>query len=393
MSKKVLLFVLKSINNVGEDILEETTRHLIQNVSENAIVSTGQLWPEPSFLKKKYRVDWYLGAIFFRIAIRFKGNLQYKIKNWAYRTKFYRYFKFCITNTDIVIYPVGMLKYSTQNFSYVFYLINQLAAKYNKPVLMSAMSPQTKDAGDWRYHQLVKAVNMPSVKMITTRDGEYGMEIIYSDYLKRKIHCEYVGDPALWIPETYKVKCPKYINSCTTCVGINVIRKGIFDDYNRSFTDKELCSIYVELIKLIEEKGWNWFVFCNGIESDWEALRELQRIIGFSEKHVMQQFSSAKDFVTKIAGFDAVFGARLHSCITSVSLGVPVVGFIWDNKIKYFAETMKIRQFFFEPKNMTASNIIQALEQAMKYKYDINNIAFYKNKTRESLRLFLEESF
>ena len=94
-----------------------------------------------------------------------------------------------------------------------------------------------------------------------------------------------------------------------------------------------------------------------------------------------------------VKGFDAVFGSRLHSCITAVSLGVPVVGFIWDNKLRYFAETMNRQSFFFEPKDMSADNIVNALELAMKSGYDFTTIDNLKEKTLSSIQKFLETKY
>ena len=90
-----------------------------------------------------------------------------------------------------------------------------------------------------------------------------------------------------------------------------------------------------------------------------------------------------------ISQYDAVFGARLHTCITSVSLSVPIVGFVWDDKIKYFSETMGIENFFFHPSDMTAEKVVKALDEAMSFQIDISNREKYKHKTMESIRTFL----
>ena len=227
--------------------------------------------------------------------------------------------------------------------------------------------------------------------MITTRDGQKGVDIIRKDYIRRDITCDYVGDPALWIPDCYGVEQKKKRKVMERPhVGINIIREGIFDDYNKSFTDERLFQLYVRLIELINAKGWRWSVYTNGMASDWLVLRKLQQHIGFSDEHITSQYTSAKDYVTKISEFDVVFGARLHACITSVAIGVPVVGFIWENKLKYFSETMGVSQFFFQPKDMTAERIINRMEEAMQFDFDFRNKERYKQKTKESFIKFIE---
>lgn len=104
----------------------------------------------------------------------------------------------------------------------------------------------------------------------------------------------------------------------------------------------------------------------------------------------MPTCEDGKAFVEMISNFEVVFGARLHACITSVAIGVPVVGFIWENKLKYFSETMGISQFFFQPKDMTAERIINRMEEAMQFDFDFRNKERYKQKTKESFIKFIE---
>lgn len=386
---KVLLIALESIDNIGEELLRASTEFLVRTSCEDAEISVAQLKPGRKLIPLRYKYDYLLGALVWRCLLWLKGNRSYRIKKLCYRVKYTRYFSSVIRQCDKVILPVGMIKYGTQDFSYVFYLINKIATRYKKPVLMSAMSPQSADNSDWRYYQLVEAVNMPAVKMLTTRDGESGVRILKSEYIRRKLLCDYVGDPALWIPEVYGLEKRNKVCDSIPHVGINIIRKGIFDDYNKSLTDDAMFNIYAQLIKLIEKRGWRWSVFTNGMKKDIAVLRELQAYLGFSESHVMPTCEDGKAFAGMISNFEVVFGARLHACITSVAVGTPVVGFIWEKKLKFFSETMKINQFFFLPSQMTAEKIVAKMEEALGYSYDFENRDRYKQKTKESIRHFL----
>lgn len=392
-NKTVLLFILDSINNIGDSLLGKTTEYLVKQSTIKTNIIHGQLIPNRSCVKGLYKIDWFIGSIIRLLSKLFRGNFEYKIKNIAYKIEFTRYYSNLIRKADKIILPVGMLKYSTQNFSYVFHLINRIASKYNKNVLMSAMSPQKRNESDWRYHQLVEAVNLPSVKIITSRDGQNGVNIIKSDYLRKEICCDYVGDPALWIPETFGIEINRQkTNIKRPIVGINIIRKGIFDDYNQAISDDDLYKLYVKLIKLIDDKGWDYKLFCNGMKSDFIVLHELQEKLGLSENHIVQNYLNGKEYAEMIANFDVVFGARLHSCITSVAVATPVVGFIWDEKLKYFSETMGISKFFFDPKTMSAEKIMNALKEVMDYEFDFTNKEKYKNKTSMYIRNFIENN-
>lgn len=391
-SPKILLFAIESIHNVGDEILRETTEFILRSsYADDIDIQVAQLKPTWKYINRKYKVYWYISAIIRKISGHLGLERFYKLRNLSYIIAYKKYYEDLIKNVDFVILSVGMLKYSTQDQSYLFHLICKLATKYGKPVLMSAMSPQNADTEDWRYHQLLEAVNMPSVKMITTRDGQQGVDIIRKEYLKREISCDYVGDPALWIPECYGIEQKKHRGAIEKpYVGINIIREGIFDDYNKSLKGEEMFQIYVQLIKLVDAKGWNWSVFTNGMASDWKMLKKLQQAIGFSDEYIVQLYTSTKDFVEIVSHFDVVFGARLHACITSVAIGVPVVGFIWENKLKYFSETMGISEFFINPKEMTAEKIVNKLEEAIQFDFDLENKNNYKQKTLDSIKTFIK---
>lgn len=397
MNKKtpnILLIALESINNVGDEMLRATTEHILRSsLPVKVKIEVAQLKPALTIKKKNNVIRWFVFAVIYKFLNKLHLKKCFILKNLFYTIAYKKYFEDRIKTVDYIILPVGMLKYSTQDFGYLFHMINKLATKYGKPVLMSAMSPQEANEKDWRYHQLVEAVNMPSVKMVTTRDGQKGVDIIRKDYLRRDITCDYVGDPALWIPECYGIEQRKNRGVIEKpYIGINIIREGIFDDYNKSFTDEKMFQLYVQLIELVNAKGWKWAVYTNGMASDWVVLRKLQQQIGFSDEHIIPQYTSAKDYVTKIAEFDAVFGARLHACITAVAIGVPIVGFIWENKLKYFSDTMGIAQFFFSPQDMTAEKIVNKMEEAMQFGFDFENRDRYKQKTIESFKKFIELS-
>ena len=389
MKETVLLFALENINNVGEELLRETTEFLIRSISSNVEIKKAQF--KPKNIQNKYKIAHRLSYYVRRIAKFFKGNYAYRILNLSYKIKYTQYFEDQIKQADRVITSVGMFKYSTQDFSYIYHLVAKICQKYHKPLMISAPSVEAYNPKDWRSKQLVKAANIPSVKMITTRDGKAGLDLLKNYYYKKnRFLYDCVGDPALWIPECYNIEKRNHTISSTPYIGINVIRKGIFDDYNKSFSDDELIQIYVELIKQIEEKGWKWAIYSNGMPQDIDVIEKLQSITNFSQDHILNQPQNAKEFAKMIMGFDAVFGARLHSCITSVSLGIPVVGFIWDDKIRYFSETANLQPFFFEPKDMSAKRIVDTLELAMKSEYDNKTIDNLKNKTQSSIHKFLE---
>lgn len=250
--KKIVVFSLESIKNTGDQMLGDTTEFLIKQLG-NYYIERKQLQPTFKQLGFCFCLEFLFANALKFIALKIPNrNICYKIYNVAYHIQFLRYYLQALKNADYVIYSVGMLKYSTQNVSYLYNLINRIANKKKIPVLMSAMSIEKPNPNDWRYRQLVSAVNLPCVKMITTRDGIHGLERLNQYYKKRlDIVTDYVGDPALWAPECYQIDKNKDSN----VIGIGLIRTGIYEDYDKGMTSEQLYSYYKELVTSLIRGG------------------------------------------------------------------------------------------------------------------------------------------
>lgn len=261
----------------------------------------------------------------------------------AYRILLAHYYRKCLANADAVIYAVGMFKFATQNLSFYFSMINREATRRGIPVMISAASVAEPDLSDERCHQLIACANEPSVAYITTRDGEEGVRLLKSDYVRREgIECAPVGDPGLWIPEVYSVSAPR----TSGIIGVNLPRFGLYRDYNGTVSDERLMSFYVELLHELTTRKENWVLFCNGMDADRRFGEALLARGNFSSERMLPVARNAEELVRQISGFSVVFAARLHACIVSHALGIPVIGLLWDNKLKYFQETMGLNWNF-----------------------------------------------
>ena len=108
MNRKILIFALESINNIGEELLRKSTEYLVRQISSDAEITIAQLKPNRNLVGRLYFVDYILGAILMRVALRFKGTLSYRIKKVAYIIEYDRYYSHLISKTDKIIMPIGM---------------------------------------------------------------------------------------------------------------------------------------------------------------------------------------------------------------------------------------------------------------------------------------------
>lgn len=382
---KIVIFSIENIQNIGEEFLGTTTQYLIEKIAD-VKVERKQLVLSARELIKRSPFSACMYVLLYSISKKcLRGKMAHRCTCIAYQLKLKKYYEDVLKNADAVVIAVGMLKYTTQNFSYIFELLNECATVNNIPVMMSAMSIQSGNRNDLRYHQLVRAVNFPSVKAITTRDGEIGCDILRRFYVQReKIAADYVGDPALWIPECYQVK-----KRPSELLGIGIIRKRIYKDYGTDFSEEQLMDFYIDLIEELQRRNMNWVMFCNGMPEDYEAGLELIERLNLPSEKLLPRPRNAEEFLNAICGFKAVFGARLHACIAAFALDIPVAGLLWNSKLECFSQTMKIRQFFSTVEELKGNIVVDKLEGAIKYSYDKALRDWYKMRTKKSIQDYL----
>lgn len=385
---RVVILSLDNIKNIGDELLGTTTRYLVKCTCSDAHITICQLMPNFGMLKRKY--PWVVCAVpLSRLALLAKGKLSFQLWRLTYYVKLKKYYSDILKDVDRIILPIGMLKFASQDFSYAFDMINRIATKRNIPVLMSAMSIAKPDEEDPRYHQLVKAVNQPCVKAITSRDGIQGVERLKRHYVRRSdLFVDFVGDPALWTVNAFG-----YGNLGVTKnkkIGVNLIRPEIFSSYKEEvFTSDQVTQMYREIIDELEGRGYDWYFYDNGMDVDHQYGLKLLAKFNIPKDKLLPQPKNADEYLRMISEFRAVFGARLHACITAVSLGIPVCGMLWDNKLKFFSETMGISEFFSSVSELKGTIIVDKIEKSITSNMDRENIENYKQKTLNSIKKFI----
>ena len=385
--KVVAVFSLENINNCGDELLGVITERMLQD--EGCLVKKYQFMPsKKALLKSSMFFLCLLSKFLYQFAFLFPKEIKYRILNISFVLYLKKYYQKRLVNVDYVICAIGMYKFTTQNFSYVFDILTKIADEQGVPVLINAASIEKASKKDWRFRQLVRVLNRSCVKMITTRDGIDGVEELKKNYvINNSLVFDYVGDPALWIPEYYQIPERK-----SEVIGIGLIRGEIYKDYGSNFSAQQLMDFYIELINYFENHRKPWVLFCNGMESDFEFGANILDKIGLPKSKLFPRPQNAQEFINMIQSFKVVFAARLHACITSFALDVPFVGLLWDNKLRMFAKTMKITDAFCEIEDLDAEIVSRKLDYAMTRSYDIENRNFYKQRTKKFIHRFLEDN-
>lgn len=391
--KKVAVVGLYSIPNMGDKILCEASQFLIQQTGADVEVVEVDVCPRYGRDYKglehlKYRVSRVakiIGDALFSYENGSKLRYLYEYATWWLRLS--RYYQRSFEGADAIVFAGGgFLKFRTQGLNYYVEMIVKIAEKHNIPVMMNGVGIEGYDENDIRCQNLKTVINLDVVKIITTRDD---LDILRNNYVtSAHIETAHVGDPALWIPECYNVT--RGVSNGT--VGINVIRGKIYQAYGNTVSHQQLLAFYRGLIAEAERRGREWVLFSNGMKSDQDFGVELLTSLGKNaENKLLPAPETSEELIEMVRAFDCILGARLHAMITAYSLDVPVVGLIWNEKIRMFANIIGKPQNFFEEDALNPLQVFDAIEASIGNEYDVSIRSELKDSTKRFVDSFMSQ--
>lgn len=390
--KKVAVVGLYAIKNAGDNILCEATQYLIKQKNPEIEIVEVDVNPRVKSYSGLELIPFWISKVLIKISgyifkyensSRFRYNYEY----FMWWLKINHKFKKQLRDVDAIVFAGGgFLKFRTQGLNYYVEQIMKIARKNNIPVMMNGVGIEGYSETDIRCQRLKQAINQDCFKVITTRDD---VETLKENYITNpNIKAARVGDPALWVPECYNLR--KNDNP-TPVIGVNVIRGKVYQAYGNTLSEFELLNFYKKLIQGIEDRGWDWVLFSNGMAADQKFGAMLLNSLGYRDRtKMMPNPKNSVDFLNQIRSFKLVFGARLHACITSYALDVPVIGLIWSEKLRIFADVIGKKKSFFEENELNIENILNAMEREMNSSYDKQIRDELRQLTRQYLDGFIE---
>lgn len=370
--KKVAVIGLYAIKNAGDNILCEATQYLIKQKNPEVQIVEVDVNPRIKSYKGLELIPFWISKVLIRISgsiFKYENSskFRYYYEYFMWWLKINRKFKTQLKDVDAIVFAGGgFLKFRTQGLNYYVEQIMKIAKKNNIPVMMNGVGIEGYSETDIRCQRLKKAINQDCFKVITTRDD---IDTLKNNYIVNpNTKIAHVGDPALWVPECYNMKRNE---NPSNVVGINVIRGRVYQAYGNTLSEFELLNFYKKLVQGVEERGWDWVLFSNGMAADQKFGAMLLRALGCSDRtKILPTANNSVDFLEQIRSFKLVFGARLHACITSYALDVPVVGLIWSEKLRIFADVIGKKNSYFEESELNIDNILDAMEREMNSNYD-----------------------
>lgn len=229
---------------------------------------------------------------------------------------------------------------------------------------MNGVGVEGYEEDDERCQELKKVLNFSCVKGITVRDD---IETLMEKYIVENKEWTYkVLDPAVFSSKVYQ--CTR--NRSSQTIGLGVAREGFFFDYGHLEMTKEFeFSFWKSLAQEIEKIGYKWKIFTNGLYADYKYAEDLLSYMGLQnqkETYLEKRPTEGKELANIISEFKAIVAPRLHSNILAFSMGVPSIGLVYNDKLKFFGKRINHEERFVEVKNMNVPFVIQRLLKAIK---------------------------
>ncbi|WP_373243068.1 polysaccharide pyruvyl transferase family protein [Lacrimispora indolis] len=377
---KISIIGLTKYENLGDQFIGKTVDYIVKEY--------GQV--DTELLDFEYNKSDGNASLWSRIT--WKAACKLKLKQLAdvllaekYKSFYQKKLFKKLEKSDAVIFSGGSFKYGTQDVWVQYSTIIDYANEHNIPVMFNAMNVQKYDEGNFKCRYLKKHLNKPCVKYFSSRDGQAGVDRLKSDYVEKEIRVLPAADPAFWIPETYHVAR----NEKSNTIGINVISPDIFLRYGGKLQPEDVKEAYIVLINRLKEKNFKWQIFTNGMQVDNIFALEIAKICNAKEDEIHIPKSDF-ELASMEANYMAVFGSRLHSMICAYSLGVPVAGFIWDEKITHFAEMAKLETVFLAENEVNGEAMFNVLMKAVQTEDNPENRIYWKETTPKAIFEFLD---
>ncbi len=380
--KRIILVVLENAN-IGDSIIADTCEYLLKNTNSDFDIVRLNLFPEAKLYKRLNVRYTYTYPRWKRIWKFIKYRL-YSLP-WS---SIYKHYSRTLKDADGVIFAGGgIIKHTLEAFWNPIYTIVNYCDKHNIPVYFNAVGIEGYDSNNYFSNLLKKILNNKIINKITTRDDIESLNYYVND--KSKI--DIVGDPALWTKEAYNIN--KQEKSST--IGVGVVRGKIFTDYGTDYNEESISESYVSLINELEKRGYKWQLFCNGIESDYNMGLNILDKLGIepNEQNIAKRPLAPIDLITLISNYKATISARLHANIVAVSLEIPTIGYVWNDKLKLFGKLIGCPNRFLNKEQFSDSTfVVDTLEEALQIGYDKAKINNLRNKTYEKLSEFINQN-
>lgn len=346
---KILLLTNRDSDNTGDQVIEACDIALISTVMKNLGIE-----------KKYFKIISRAASIVSQKYLSTKDdNLLANAEE-------------LIKKCDMVIFGgAPLFNYAYQNFYERTAVTLEIAQKYNKPVIFSAIGVEGYSEDNEKCQRLKKALNFDCVKQITTRDGY--------DFLKQykendEMVIGKVSDPAVFSSEVFRnfVEVPEAANNNEENViekkkkiGVFILRANGFKDNGFNFSKKDSAELWKGIVKQLESKGYDYELLTSGHFGDEAFLDYLIKNEWIDGSKCVFNINTPEKLIYKISTYDVVVSCRLHPSIISFSLEVPAVGIVWNSKVERFYNNIGYKDRIIGVDGIAPEKVVKKVEESI----------------------------
>ena len=335
---RILLLTNRDSDNVGDQVIEACAISLVQAVMKNLNIE-----------KKEYKISSRAAGI---ISKKYVATKDPALLNTAEEV---------IKNSDVIIFGgAPLFNFDHQIFYERTATTLELAEKYNIPVIFSSIGIEGYSDENAKCQRLKKTLNFPCVKQITTRDDFESLQKYVED---GHITIKKVADSAVWAGTILKNYITPRENREKKKIGIFVLRDSGFEDNGINFPFESAVEFWEKLAETLEEKGYDYEILSNGHFGDEAILDYLIRNRNISEQKCVFNMNCPERLIGRISSYDAVISCRLHPSIISYALKVPSLGILWNEKVRFFYDSVGYQDRMLTVDELDCDKIIEKLEQ------------------------------
>lgn len=333
-------------SNLGDTAIYESTLHMINEIIDKKIVEIrnidlyGRVGPEDGLCnavqKEMHRVK--------RLVTRTSISEQY-----IYELKKRCQEKIDYDTIALIFVGGGLIKYNHQIISTPMTEVLNYADRYHIPVMLSAVGVEGYSNDNQSCQELKKALNLPCVKVITTRDD---IQTLQKQYIVSNIHTSLVADPACALNQLYEKN-----NQEEKLIGLNVCRGNLFKDYEKDMSEDELMDFWIGIYKIAYKNGYKCGIMTNGLKADHMFAKKVYNQLNDKNVILFNRPHNVKELVEQITKCQAIIATRLHATIVSYSYCIPCVSLVWNNKQLFFGKNIGREGFFVQENEISPAKI------------------------------------
>lgn len=367
----ILLLTNRDSDNVGDQVIEACDISLISTVMKNLNIE-----------KKNFKINSRAASLVSQKYLATKDETLLKTAEKL------------ISESDIVFFGgAPLFNFRYQNFYERTAVTLEIAEKYNKPVIFSAIGVEGYDDNNEKCQRLKKTLNFDCVQQITTRDD---FESLKKFVENEQLTIDKVADPAVFTSKVFKKFAMWNSATQNKKVGVFILRSNGFLDNGINFSREAAAEFWLKLVDELEDKGYDYEVLTSGHFGDEAFLDYLIKNYGLNANKCVFNINCPEKLIQKISSYDAVISCRLHPSIISFSFDVPSFGLVWNSKVRSFYKSIGYEDRLVDINDIAAEDIVQrigtAIEQGVnkdeKYLLSVYNSMFYSIKRA----LCIEES-